>query len=379
MDLRLSERQGSTVATAITVLATFVILCAVAAILWLLGVFVGRFSQVFLPLAVAGVIALILKPYYDWFTERLRLKPVLALGAVFLALLIPLAGVVWFFGDLVVEQVADLIEQAPGWGKKVLATIQTRWPNLSESWESYGLGAKIQGMAEGKEAILLSALGSLGSSALSAGAGFFGALGSLFAWAVLPVYVAFFLLIDPETKKAVAWSEMAFPFLKPETRDDLTYLVNEFVNIVVAFFRGQLLIAFLQGVLYAVGFELIGLSYGFILGLVLGFLNIIPYLGSIVGLGVALPLALFQAGGGWSMLAAVLVVFTVVQTIEGYLLTPRIMGKTTGLHPMIIIVAIFFWGSALNGIAGMILAIPLTAFFVVFWRLAREKYIRELV
>lgn len=379
MDFKLSERQGATVATAITVLSTFVILCAVGALLWLLGVFVGRFSQVFLPLAVAGVVALILKPYYDWFTERLRLNPVLALGAVFLVILIPLVGVVWFFGDLVVTQVADLVEQAPGWGKKALATIQERWPNLSETWESYGMREKVENIAEGKETMLLSALRSLGLSALSASAGVFGALGSLFSWAVLPVYVAFFLLIDPETKKGLAWSEVAFPFLKPETREDLTYLVNEFVSIVVAFFRGQLLIAFLQGVLFAVGFELIGLRYGFILGLVLGFLNIIPYLGSIVGLGVALPLALFQSEGGWSLLAAVLVVFTVVQTIEGYLLTPRIMGQTTGLHPMIIIVAIFFWGSALNGIAGMILAIPLTAFFVVFWRLAREKYIRELV
>jgi predicted PurR-regulated permease PerM len=72
-------------------------------------------------------------------------------------------------------------------------------------------------------------------------------------------------------------------------------------------------------------------------------------------------------------------VFTIVQMIEGYLLTPKIMGERTGLHPMVIIVAVFFWGSALNGIAGMILAIPLTAFLVVFWRLAKERYIGELV
>jgi predicted PurR-regulated permease PerM len=73
------------------------------------------------------------------------------------------------------------------------------------------------------------------------------------------------------------------------------------------------------------------------------------------------------------------VVFAIVQAIEAYLLTPKVMGDRTGLHPMVIIVAIFFWGSALGGITGMILAIPLTAFLVVFWRLAREKYVRELV
>ena len=55
------------------------------------------------------------------------------------------------------------------------------------------------------------------------------------------------------------------------------------------------------------------------------------------------------------------------------------MGKATGLNPLMIIVGVFFWGTALNSILGMILAIPLTAFIVVFWRLAREKYIRELL
>ena len=113
--------------------------------------------------------------------------------------------------------------------------------------------------------------------------------------------------------------------------------------------------------------------------MVLGFLNIIPYLGSMIGLAIGLPLAYFQQGGGWSLLAGVLIVFAIVQLIEGYLLTPRIMGERTGLHPMAIIFAVFFWGSALQGILGMILAIPLTAFLVVLWRLAREKYIGELV
>jgi predicted PurR-regulated permease PerM len=86
-----------------------------------------------------------------------------------------------------------------------------------------------------------------------------------------------------------------------------------------------------------------------------------------------------QPGGGWDRVGFVLIVFAIVQLIEGYLLTPKIMGQRTGLHPMAIIVAIFFWGAALSGILGMILAIPLTAFLVVFWRLAKEKYVSELL
>ena len=170
-----------------------------------------------------------------------------------------------------------------------------------------------------------------------------------------------------------------FPFLKPGTRDDVSYLLHEFVDIIVAFFRGQLIIAFLQGLLFAAGFSLVGLRYGFVIGLLLGFLNVIPYLGSMIGLAIAIPLALFQADGGWTTCLLVLVVFAVVQQIEGWFLTPKIMGDRTGLHFMAIIVAIFFWGTALGGILGLILAIPLTAFLASLWRLAREKYIPEIL
>ena len=169
------------------------------------------------------------------------------------------------------------------------------------------------------------------------------------------------------------------PFLKESTRQDISYLVFEFVEIVVGFFRGQLVIALIQGVLDAIGFSVVGMKYGFFIGLALGLLNVIPYLGSMVGLAVALPMAFFQVDGGPITLALVVLVFTVVQCIEGYFLTPKIMGEQTGLHPLTIIVAIFFWGAVFGGVTGMLLAIPLTAFLVVFWRLARTKYITEVI
>ena len=134
-----------------------------------------------------------------------------------------------------------------------------------------------------------------------------------------------------------------------------------------------------QGILYAVGFTAIGLRYGFVIGLVLGLLNVIPYLGSIIGLAIAIPLALAQPDGDLTLIGLTLVVFIVVQQIEGWYLTPKIMGNRTGLHFMAIIVAIFFWGTALGGILGMILAIPLTAFLASLWRLARQKWIAEIL
>jgi predicted PurR-regulated permease PerM len=133
-----------------------------------------------------------------------------------------------------------------------------------------------------------------------------------------------------------------------------------------------------MGVLLALGFTIIGLKFGLFIGLMLGILNIVPYLGTIIGLSIALPLAFLQPAGGVNLVGLVLLVFVIVQNIEGWYLTPKIMGHRTGLHPVTIIVAIFFWGTALGGILGMILAIPLTAFFVTAWRLLKRKYLSVL-
>ena len=387
MELEFSSRQRAAVSAAVTILAGFVIVLAVGAVFWLIGRFVHMFSNVLLPLAVAGVAALVFRPYYDWLlkqierwhiVQRLRLAPALALTAVFLSGILPLVAFGWFIGDLVVAQIVELSQRFPAWWKDFSADMAERWPEVMTFFEQNPYGQKIQEAAGDNASALVDGLQLVSTKVFSAGASVVQWIFGLLGWAVVPVYFAFFLMSDPGPKGRQNIGDF-LPFLKSETREDVVYLVNEFVNIIVAFFRGQLIIAFLQALLYAVGFSIVGLKYGFVIGLALGFLNIIPYLGSIVGLGVALPLAFFQQGGGLTTLIAVVVVFTVVQMIEGYVLTPKIMGDRTGLHPMVIIVAIFFWGSALNGIMGMILAIPLTAFLVVFWRLAKEKYVQELV
>ena len=374
MSFRLSDRQATTVAAAITILAASVILFAVAALVWLAGSFFREFSGVFLPLATAAVVALVFKPYYEWLEKRMR--PTIAVALVFLSMVVPIVLFGWFFGALIVEQVGDMVHKLPKWRENLTAQAQERWPQVQVFFEEHPLGVRIRETVAASQDSILEGLQSLGGRALDWGGVVLRGLGALLGWAVLPVYFAFFLMSDPEKLLEI---DEYLPFLKPETRADVAYLIKEFVDILVAFFRGQLLIAFFQGMLFAIGFSIVGLRYGFVLGLVLGFLNIIPYLGSMVGLGVAIPLGYFQQGGGLMTVVAVLVTFTIVQMIEGYVLTPRIMGDRTGLHPMTIIVAIFFWGTALDGLAGMILAIPLTAFLVVFWRLAKERYFRELV
>ena len=139
--------------------SAFVIVCAVAALLWLIGAFFNTFSGVFLPLAVAGIIALILNPYFDWLVAK-NLPSPLALVAVFLAILLPIAAFGWFVGDIVVEQVSDLISKIPGWWKAGVEWAQDKAPKLKELYDEYGLEERLKKSVEGKEGDLLSGLGS---------------------------------------------------------------------------------------------------------------------------------------------------------------------------------------------------------------------------
>lgn len=372
----LSDKQRKAAAAAIAVLSVTVILIAAIGIFWIVVRFFAAYDHVFLPLAVAGVLALVIRPYFDWLRNKVRLPAALALLVLFASLILPVAATIYLFGALIANQTAEIIGEIPRLWDRLVVYLEEHRPELQAWVQESPILRNARESLQSSAGPLARLAGSLARGIISAGASLVSNVVSLFGWAVMPVYMAFFLLM-PNVKQNT--STETLPFLKPETRKDAVFLMREFVNLVVVFFRGQLLIALIQGMLFAVGFSIAGLHYGAVIGLILGFLNIIPYLGSMIGLAVVLPLAYFQEGGGAMLLVLVMTVFAVVQLIEGYVLTPRIMGERTGLHPMVIIVAIFFWGSALDGILGMILAIPLTAFLVVLWRLARDKYMFEVI
>ena len=199
--------------------------------------------------------------------------------------------------------------------------------------------------------------------------------------AVIPIYLFYFLGTN---RNLIDDLERELSFLSDSIREDLIFLIREFVGIMVAFFRGQLLIGMIMGIGFAIGFSVSGLKFGITLGLFFGLLNVVPYLGSIIGITTVLFLAYFQPGGiadggGYEVLIGCGITFVAVQLFESYFLTPKIMGEQTGLHPVVVIVSIFFWGTALGGILGMIFGIPLTAFFITFWRLLCKKYFRSAV
>jgi predicted PurR-regulated permease PerM len=375
-----SERQNSIVAAGVTVLCASLVTAFVAFVLWSLFSLLSAVSIVLTPLLVALILTLIFRPYYQWLWMHLRRKHWLALPLFFLSIIVPIGAIFFFFGSLLIDQLIALFKYLPALAEKLSAALTATHPDLQAFLTKYGLDERLPLLAQ-PDALLSSMVDNLsfddmGGRALTYGMDAIKYIASLVGWMVVPVYLVYFLTARSFTGND---AETFLPFLKPETRRDVAYLIDEFLAILVAFFRGQVAIAFIQGLLFGIGFWCVGLPYGLLIGFTLGCFNLVPYLGNIVGLAVTLPMAFFGEGGSALRLGLVLGVFCCVQILDGYFITPRIQGKQTGLGNVAVIFSLLFWGVVFKGILGVLLAIPLSAFIVVFWRLLKKKYIRELI
>ena len=212
---------------------------------------------------------------------------------------------------------------------------------------------------------------------LSATGGLVSFFSFIAGFAVVPIYLYYMLTANCDFYTQLEKNLSRIGFLSESKREDIVFFVRRFVEIMVAFFRGQLLIALIMGLLIGCGLWIAGVKFGFLLGFCAGILNLIPYLGTIIGLGTIIPVSIFQDGGGWMLASISLAVFCAVQCLEGYVLTPRIMGDRTGLHPTVIIFSVFFWGIALHGILGMIFAIPFSAFIVCAWDRISNRWLAK--
>ncbi len=372
----LSPLQVKVVAAAVTATAAAIMIWLGLTVLGAMRDFLVKFSGVIWPLAVAGILALLLKPVVIVLRRKFGLGKNAAIFLLFGLVLLVAAGFLAFFVPVAITQVGELARflQETNFSAQ-FATLREKLPQflqdaLPKTTDSDLVGTILRNVGNSLKEVMEGSLATLKGTASWLGSAF----AKVTAAAIVPVYLYHLLSSDFSPGQGL---DRNLSFLPRRQRHDLIFLAREFVNIVVAFFRGQILIGLIMGLLLGTGFAAAGLKFGFFIGLGMGLLNVVPYLGSILGLCIALPLGFFQSGT-WLLPAICLGVFAGVQILEGYVLTPKIMGKTTGLHPMAIIVAIFFWGTALDGLLGLILAIPLTAFVIVAWRLAREKYLNRL-
>jgi predicted PurR-regulated permease PerM len=186
---------------------------------------------------------------------------------------------------------------------------------------------------------------------------------------LVPFFV-YYILVD-----FGGWRDVCQDFIPPRFREPFRRLFDEVGRILQAYVRGQLLIAMLMGVLYAIGFVLLKVPAGVGIAILAGFLNTIPYIGTIFGLALATGFTM-AAGGGFWRLAGVIGVFVAVQIIEGYFLTPRILGGRMSLHPMAVFLGMLI-GGKLFGFLGIILAVPTIAVAKVFLMFSRELYMQS--
>lgn len=371
----LSPVQRRLIASALALIAAVVIVGFLFGVFLLLRAFVSTFSDVLWPIAVAGILAMILRPLVVWFDRRLKLGRVKSIVLLYAIVLLAVGGIISFAIPVLFEQSLNFIEKFPSMVERLRDTAEDEFPQVRDFLFDHVGEERLE---KYQDAITSQAT-NLIPKLLPAAQDLFSKSAAIIAigtgLAIIPVYLFFFLRSNRDPVDDLGEQ---LSFLNEQWRDDVVFLVREFVGSMEAFFRGQILIGLIMGLLLAVGFTIAGINFGIGLGLMIGALNIIPYFGTIIGLATVLPIAYLQPDGGLTTMLIALGIFVAVQMIEGYILTPKIMGKETGLHPLAIIIAIFFWGTALNGLLGMILAIPLTAFFVVAWRLARKKYLAKL-
>ena len=187
--------------------------------------------------------------------------------------------------------------------------------------------------------------------------GFLGVTGFLLSLIMVPIY-SFFLLKERPAIQA-RWREY-LPLRASPLKDEVATTLGQINSYVIAYFRGQLLVCVVDGILIGTALTIFGLNFAPLIGLIVIPLTMIPYLGIVICWVPAVLVAAAQWGDWWHPFW-VTMIFIVVQNLEGLFYAPRIVGNSVGLHPMTVIVSIFIWGLLIGGLLGPLLAIPLTA------------------
>jgi predicted PurR-regulated permease PerM len=387
-----TEKQARIIWFSVTGLAIGILVALLVALVWGLIKALQLLSPVLWPIAVAGVLAYLLDPVVD-FLERKGVKRTRAIVSVFLiALLLVGALFASVVPQVIVEtrqlatriptytarlekQLNSWLSHPPALVKKLLQPEPRSTPPASEpadatptldlsgppaghtnnpSLPGKSLEQDTLQTATGWAARVLPALGSWLFGQVGRVASWFGVLAAL---ALVPVYTFYFLV----EKQGISsrWTDY-LPVADSRFKSELVFVLRSINGYLISFFRGQVLVAICDGILYATGFLMIGLPYAVLIGAVAVVLTMIPFLGAIVTCSAALVIALVQFGD-WLHPLLVLAVFGCVQALEGLVISPKIMGQRVGLHPVTIIIAVMTGTAVLGGLLGGILAIPLTA------------------
>lgn len=319
-------------------------------LLWVLG-------DVILPFLVGGAVAYFLDPVADRL-ERAGLGRAMATSVITLVTFLILIGLVLAVIPALVNQMTALVNAVPDIARRLQAFLLERFPDLTDSTSTIRQSlAQIGQTIQSKGAAL--AQGVLTSLA--------GAVSIVVFVLVVPV-VAFYLLLD--------WDHMIARVDQLLPRDHaptIRRLSREIDTVLSAFVRGQLSVCLVLGIYYCAALMLAGLQFGLVVGAIAGAITFIPYVGAIIGGALAIGLAMFQFWGDWLQIGIVAAIFAAGQFLEGNVLTPKLVGKSVGLHPVWLLFALSAFGT-LFGFVGMLIAVPVAAALGVLTRFGLEQY-----
>ncbi len=320
-----------------------------------------RLSDVLLPFFVAWLLAYLIYPLVTFFQYRCHLR--YRIPCIVLALLLFLAifaGILALVIPPTLSELshlrADIVRMVDDFGQSPLAA------QVDAYMKQYFDENTIANVFKDKDLMSILQAGAtqawgLITNALSLVMGILGAF-------IVLLYL-FFILMDYES------ISKGFVNLFPHSKRGMASMVLDDVkNDMNAYFRGQALIALIVGILFSIGFSIVGLPIAVGLGMFIGLLNLVPYLQTlgIVPATILIFLRSTQTGESfWLLLLYCAIVFLIVQGLQDIVLTPRIMGHMMGLKPAIILLSLSVWGSLL-GFIGLIIALPLTTLLISYYR-----------
>lgn len=319
-------------------------------VLYLLG-------NVMMPFLLGGAIAYVLDPLADRL-QRLGFSRVLATVTITLAGTLIFALGVLLVVPTLVNQTIGLFDTLPKLVTGFQGFVTERYPSILE--EGSTANKSLDTLAE----LIRSKGGELVQGLVSSALTF---VNWLVIMVLVPV-ITFYLLLD--------WDRMMarLDALLPRDHAPVIRQIGRDIDRTLAsFIRGQGTVCLILGTFYAVALMLVGLNFGSAVGALAGLLTFIPYVGALVGGGLAIGLALFQFWGEWWWIATVAGIFFLGQFVEGNILTPNLVGGSVGLHPVWLIFALSAFGT-LFGFVGMLVAVPVAAALGVVTRFAIDRY-----
>lgn len=330
----------------------------------LIGIFllIKRLSAVLLPFLIAWLIAYLLNPMVLFFQNKLKLKNrILSIFCTLLLFTVIFAGIIWFLTPLIINEIGKLSELVVRYSKNLNITtfLPLAWQN---EIREYLWNLDIQTVLQDEN--IMNGIKKLAPQLWNI---INGSLSFLIGFAVIIIIFLYTIFILLDYKKI---SEDWIEIIPPNQREIVLEVIHDLEEGMNRYFRGQALVAIIVGVLFSIGFTIIQLPLAIVLGLSIGLFNMVPYL-QLVGVIPALLLALLKSAetgqSYWSVLLGLVIVFVIIQLIQDIILTPKIMGKVTGLNPAVILLSLSIWGS-LMGVIGMIIALPMTTLMISYYK-----------